>query len=86
MNTYTLESSHVQNMETFYDEISKVMSFPEHFGRNLDALYDCLREHDGDTVVLSWFDGFEEKLWDNLADIMEVFSGANIEIVLEYWF
>lgn len=87
MKTYTLESKNIQDMETFYNEISKVFNFPAHFGRNLDALSDCLREFDGDILVLSGFDGFEEKLWEeNLGVLMEIFSDAGLEVVLEYGF
>lgn len=32
------------------DAIGAALSFPEHYGRNLDALYDCLRD-------LSWLPG-----------------------------
>ncbi len=85
-NVYTLKSSHIQDMETFYDEIATVLLLPDHFGRNLDALYDCLSDHEGDTIILAGFDAIEEKLGQHLLDIMEVFSGAGIEVVLEYGF
>ena len=62
MKTYILESSKITDMETFYDEVSRVFNLPEHFGRNFDALFDCLSEFEGDTLILSGFDGFEEKL------------------------
>ena len=37
--------------EGIYDHFAQALLFPEHFGRNLDALMDCLRDvadrHDG---------------------------------------
>jgi ribonuclease inhibitor len=83
---YTLQGSHIQDVETFYREVSKVFAFPDYFGNNLDALYDCLSEYEGETVVWTEFDAIEEKLGPSLPAIMEVFSSAGIEVVLEYGF
>ncbi len=51
---------HHQTRAEFLDAIGEALAFPEHYGRNLDALNDCLRDLPGDTVLL--WDG-----WGTLA-------------------
>lgn len=40
------------SVEAFMDSIAAALEFPDYFGRNLDALYDCLTD-------LSWLPGGE---------------------------
>jgi ribonuclease inhibitor len=39
---YTLDGKKIKSLADFYDWISSLMKLPEHFGRNLDALWDVL--------------------------------------------
>jgi RNAse (barnase) inhibitor barstar len=43
---------HHQSRDEFLTALGETLSFPEHFGRNLDALNDCLRDLPGPTVLL----------------------------------
>ncbi len=39
----------------FYAEIAAKLGFPNYFGRNLDALWDCLRDvREPTTVIIPW--------------------------------
>lgn len=79
MKTYTLESSKITDMETFFmTEFLKYLDFGA-FWSNFDALFDCLSEYDGDTLVLSGFDGFEEKLGDDMSTLMEIFPMQDLK-------
>lgn len=40
--TVELDGSKLPSMHTFYNEMEQKLQFPDHFGRNLDALLDCL--------------------------------------------
>jgi len=39
---YVLNGAKIQSLNDFYDEIARMLSLPEYFGRNLDALADVL--------------------------------------------
>ncbi len=44
MSIYLLDGKDMKDRETAYDVIAEALDLPEWFGRNLDALYDCLTE------------------------------------------
>ena len=52
MRIYLLDGKDMTDKETAFTVISEEMSFPEWFGRNLDALYDCLTEIPEDDQVI----------------------------------
>jgi ribonuclease inhibitor len=39
---YALNGSTIHSLDDFYDRFSTLMDLPEHFGRNIDALWDIL--------------------------------------------
>jgi ribonuclease inhibitor len=53
MRQYVIDGNNFNGVSTFYDEVSKVFSFPDYFGRNLDALYDSLSDI-GEPVEIIW--------------------------------
>lgn len=70
--------------EEGHDYIAEKLHFPEYYGKNLDALYDCLTELSNIKIVIvnidyddpeltRILDVFEEASWDN----------GDIEIVLD---
>jgi ribonuclease inhibitor len=42
MKKCTLNGKDIRSLDDFYDQLSSRLSLPEHFGRNLDALWDVL--------------------------------------------
>jgi RNAse (barnase) inhibitor barstar len=57
-----LDGTNAATRAGFFQEIARVLSFPDYFGRNWDAVYDCLTD-------LTWlpaagyvlvFDGFDQ--------------------------
>lgn len=46
------------DMAGFYTEIATRLQFPDYFGRNLDALWDCLRAIKEPTAVIIPWTGF----------------------------
>ncbi|GGS41622.1 MULTISPECIES: barstar family protein [Actinokineospora] len=47
MTDHVLDGADVRTKLDFYDAVAEVLRFPDWFGHNLDALYDCLTD-------LSW--------------------------------
>ncbi len=54
-----LDTSGVQDKPEFMAAIASAMRFPDWFGRNWDALADCLRDVPAETIVL----------WDGWTDL-----------------
>ena len=59
----TLDSSRWQDAGDMHSALSSALAFPEHFGRNLDALADCLSDlrvpdGGGRALLLQGFDVF----------------------------
>ena len=44
--TYVLDAKLMTTKATLFDECQRVLRFPEYFGRNWDALDECLRDLD----------------------------------------
>jgi len=49
-----LSGKTVRSLDGFYDEISRQLPFPEHFGRNLDALWDVLSADIEGPIEVVW--------------------------------
>ena len=44
MKTLFIDGEKIKDIGELYDLFSKELDFPKYFGRNLDALYDCLHD------------------------------------------
>ena len=55
---FVLDGQAIQSLDSFYQEIRKVLPLPDYFGRNLDALAD---------VLTTDLDGPYEILWEHAA-------------------
>ncbi len=51
-----LPGKSISSLDEFYSQITKKLLFPEHFGRNLDALWDVLTTDVQGPVELAWED------------------------------
>lgn len=51
---YVLNGKAIHSLDEFYDEISRQLSLPSHFGRNLDALWDVLSADVEGPVEIVW--------------------------------
>lgn len=52
MKYILLDGADNLSLDDIYNRFAETMRFPEWFGRNLDALYDCLTEP-GEQVMIS---------------------------------
>jgi ribonuclease inhibitor len=50
----TLDGKTIRSLDDLYDQLSIRLSLPEHFGRNLDALWDALSTDVADSFEIVW--------------------------------
>ena len=72
MNNITLKLDKFSEKNEIHNYLKKKMKFPDYYGGNLDALYDCLTDISTDTAVDIRYD--EEN--DMQRAVLEVFSDA----------
>ena len=54
---YVLDGEKINSELDFFNEIAKIFEFPNYFGKNWDAFYDCLGDFDGNgnpAIALIW--------------------------------
>ena len=79
MTIFILDGTKMTDKESAYSHIAKVCRFPDYFGKNLDALADCLSELSMDTVVILMNrDTLLEALGDYGFKMLEVFREQSI--------
>ncbi len=74
---FRLDGNTIKTEVDFYKAIVSALSFPDYFGENLDALYDCLNDLDWvpQTTIIIQFDNYEVLLSEAQSTFKEdVFS------------
>lgn len=51
MRTCILDGENILNKEMLHDTLAAALDFPDWYGRNLDALYDCLTDLAEETEI-----------------------------------
>ena len=56
MKKYVIDASGILSESDMHDAIANALQFPDYYGRNLDALYDCLTDirEDSEIRILGW--------------------------------
>ena len=71
MKTITIHCA-LMGKESLHTALQQALSFPDYYGANLDALYDCLTELEEDTHLILQdmppLPGFRETLEDAAGD------------------
>ena len=60
MNNITLKLDKFSKKEELHSYLKKKMKFPDYYGENLDALFDCLTDISTDTAVDIKYDADKE--------------------------
>lgn len=73
---YTVDFDGVNSRYTMYDKIKNGLDFPDYFGANLSAIWDCLTDmvYHGVTITLDNFDlmeKYDEKMAQKLIEIFK---------------
>ena len=68
----------VPDWDALYDQLESQLSLPSWFGRNLDALYDCLTDlRDAEITVYQW-DVLCRTLGEKAAGLQRVLTDAGL--------
>lgn len=76
MRTYTLDANNMLSLDAAYEELENVLELPEYFGRNLDALEECLSDladREGSiSIIVEHADMLEDRVseWKNLSAVL----------------
>lgn len=77
MQIITLDGARMTSKRDAHLYLAQTLRFPVYYGRNLDALYDCLTEFCGDTVlILQNADAMRRDLGDYGERLLETLSDA----------
>lgn len=65
-----MDGHRLRDWEMFYDEIAIALGFPDYFGRNLNALIDCMRDeyYKADIPLVLWISHADDLLVEESAD------------------
>jgi RNAse (barnase) inhibitor barstar len=66
---HLIDLTRIHNAKEFHQALAQALDFPHWYGRNLDALYDCLTELETPVHLVL-------KNWDAAADFSEGFEGV----------
>lgn len=72
-----LDGRRFLNRQAAHDVLSTALALPAHYGRNLDALYDCLTDACRRYVVLYYQDALVKNLGEYGEALLQVLKDAN---------
>ena len=76
---YVLDAQQMQTKESTHEYLKDMLGFPEYYGRNLDALYDCLSDMEDIEIVIQNLTE-ETKHLLRIVNVMRA-AGTEVEIV-----
>ena len=89
MRICIIDGNEIETRDMLHDILSKALDFPEWYGRNLDALYDCLTDAGEETDLQFWNqDALESHLGNYAKALVKVVRAAakeNAGIRLDFY-
>jgi len=76
MKIIVLDGRRMKDRETAHDYLKKQLQLPDYYGRNLDALFDCLCEMNNVQVILTYVQEMQDNLRRYADNIIGVFEAA----------
>ena len=85
MKEYVLDYERLQERRKAHSYLKNVMEFPDYYGKNLDALFDCLTELGECRIVLKKVgtQGEDEGYGAKIRKVLEEAAASNSRIKLE---
>ena len=79
----TLDVRQLQQKEAAHRYLKQMLNLPEYYGRNLDALYDCLTELDATELRFVNLDA-EESYFSKLLPVFQEAQKENPRLKIDY--
>jgi ribonuclease inhibitor len=79
MKEYHLDGRKMDSRQEAHQYLQKTLDLPEYYGKNLDALMDCLLEMSDTKIILSYSQAMLNALGSYGAAIIQVFEDAQAE-------
>ena len=76
MKTVRIEFRSVETKKDAHKAIKEALGFPDYYGGNLDALYDCLTEFCADTLIVIRYSSALKKLGEYGESLLQTFKDA----------
>lgn len=76
MKKITLDARKMNTRENAHEYLAKKCGFPDYYGKNLDAAYDCLTSMADTEITIKYAQSLEENLSEYGKKILSVFSDA----------
>ena len=77
MKSVTLNCKHMTSREALHDYLEKKLELPDYYGRNLDALFDCLTDIcEPTTIKIKNRDQADESISQYIDILFTVFANA----------
>ena len=82
MKKYVVDFRKVNSIEEAHETLKQSLDFPDYYGKNLDALNDCLSEIENEHLIYILT---HKKTFDRFDDIMNVLDDnkVNYERIIE---
>ena len=77
MKTITLDITNIETVRTLHIYLQYMLDLPEYYGRNLDALYDCLTDISEEMTLVLHTEGVRGEMTAYLPRFMQVLSDAS---------
>lgn len=79
-----LDASRLRSRSAAQEYLKEQLSFPEHYGKNLDALFDCLTELDETQIEFVNLDAAEKSYFAPVLSVFQEAEEKNPRLHLSY--
>lgn len=76
MKKIRLDARKMTTQENAHEYIAKKCGFPDYYGKNLNATYDCLTAMADTDIIIKHSESLEQNLGDYGKTLLSVFSDA----------
>lgn len=79
MRECVIHGRQIESLQQLHRKLKEDLHFPDWYGGNLDALYDCLTELPEATIVIYQWDALAETIGEKAQALRRVLTDAGME-------